>query len=238
MTQRAYDVLAAAIAALLVAAGLVGLGAALSGGLQKFKATERTVDVKGLAEREVPANLAIWGIQHADADNELPALYARFETKNAAIQAFLKAQGFDDAEITVAPPAVTDRQARDYGDQNVKLRYSGRSSVTVYTAKVDAVRKALGALGELGKQGVAVSGEGPTVQYVFNGLNEIKPVMIEQAVKNARESASKFAIDTGSELGKLKRASQGQFSIEDRDASTPHIKRVRVVSTLEYYLQN
>jgi hypothetical protein len=76
------------------------------------------------------------------------------------------------------------------------------------------------------------------VQYVFNGLNEIKPVMIEQAVKNARESAGKFAIDTGSELGKLKRASQGQFSIEDRDASTPHIKRVRVVSTLEYYLQN
>ena len=89
MTQRGYDVLAAAIAALLVAAGLVGLGAALSGGLQKFKATERTVDVKGLAEREVPANLAIWGIQHADADNDLPALYARFETKNAAIQAFL-----------------------------------------------------------------------------------------------------------------------------------------------------
>ena len=208
MTQRGYDVLAAAIAALLVAAGLVGLGAALSGGLQKFKATERTVDVKGLAEREVPANLAIWGIQHADADNDLPALYARFETKNAAIQSFLKAQGF------------------------------GRSSVTVYTPKVDAVRKALGALGELGKQGVAVSGEGPSVQYVFNGLNEIKPVMIEQAVKNARESAGKFAIDTGSELGKLKRASQGQFSIEDRDASTPHIKRVRVVSTLEYYLQN
>jgi hypothetical protein len=238
MTQRGYDVLAAAIAALLVAAGLVGLGAALSGGLQKFKATERTVDVKGLAEREVPANLAIWGIQHADADNDLPALYARFETKNAAIQSFLKAQGFDEAEVTVAPPAVTDRQARDYGDQNVKLRYSGRSSVTVYTPKVDAVRKALGALGELGKQGVAVSGEGPSVQYVFNGLNEIKPVMIEQAVKNARESAGKFAIDTGSELGKLKRASQGQFSIEDRDASTPHIKRVRVVSTLEYYLQN
>ena len=76
------------------------------------------------------------------------------------------------------------------------------------------------------------------MQYVFNGLNEVKPAMIEQAVKNARESASKFAADTGSELGKLKRASQGQFSIEDRDASTPHIKRVRVVSTLEYYLQN
>ncbi|MFZ9407846.1 MAG: SIMPL domain-containing protein, partial [Burkholderiaceae bacterium] len=166
MNSRAHVVLAAGLAGLLLAAGLIGLGALLSGGLQRFKATERTVEVKGLAEREVPANLAIWGIQHVDADNELAALYARFESRNAAIQSFLKAQGFDEAEITVSPPAVTDRQARDYGDQNVKLRYSGRSSVTVYTPKVDAVRKALGALGELGKQGVAVSGDGPSIQYV------------------------------------------------------------------------
>jgi hypothetical protein len=238
MNPRASVVLAAVLAALLLAAGLIGLGALLSSGLQRFKATERTVEVKGLAEREVPANLAIWVIQHVDADNEMAGLYGRLESRNAAIQAFLKSQGFDDVEITISPPAVTDRQARDYGDQNVKLRYSGRSSVTVYTPKVDAVRKALGALGELGKQGVAVSGDGPSVQYVFTGLNDIKPAMIEQAVKNARESAGKFAADTGSELGKLKRAFQGQFSIEDRDVSTPHIKRVRVVSTLEYYLQN
>jgi hypothetical protein len=76
------------------------------------------------------------------------------------------------------------------------------------------------------------------VQFVFDGLNSIKPAMIQQAVKNARESAGKFATDTSSALGKVKRAAQGQFSIEDRDASTPHIKKVRVVSTIEYYLQD
>jgi hypothetical protein len=74
--------------------------------------------------------------------------------------------------------------------------------------------------------------------FVFDGLNEIKPAMVEQAVRNARETAAKFATDTASSLGKLKRAQQGQFSIEDRDASTPHIKKVRVVSTLEYYLEH
>lgn len=236
--ERGLSATAAAIAAALIAAGLIGLGVALSGGLLKFRAQERTVEVKGLAEREVPANLAIWGIVHTDADNDLSALYSRFETKNAAIAAFLAERGFKPAEITVGAPSMVDRQAREYGEQNGRFRYSGRATVTVYTPKVNEVRAALGRLGDLGKQGIVVSGEGPGVMYVFDGLNEIKPAMIEQAVKNARESAAKFATDTASTLGKLKRAVQGQFSIEDRDASTPHIKKVRVVSTLEYYLQN
>lgn len=226
------------IGAALVALGLVGLGVTLSQGIQKFKAAERSVEVKGLAEREVPANLAIWGINHTDADNDLTALYGRFETKNAAIAQFLATQGFEPKEITVGAPSVVDRQARDYGEQNSRFRYSGRATVTVYTPQVDKVRAALGKLGELGRQGIVVSNEGQGVMFVFDGLNEIKPAMVEQAVRNARETAAKFATDTASSLGKLKRAQQGQFSIEDRDASTPHIKKVRVVSTLEYYLEH
>jgi hypothetical protein len=133
-----------------------------------------------------------------------------------------------------------DRQAQEYGEQGNRLRYFGRSTVNVYTTKVDAVRKALGELGELGRRGVAVSGQGENggVQYVFDDLNAIKPAMIEEATRNARESAMKFAADSKSTLGKIRRANQGQFSISDRDASTPHIKRVRVVSTIEYYLQD
>lgn len=238
MNERIIGPIAAAIVGALLALGLIGLGISLSAGILKYRAQERTVEVKGLAEREVPATLAIWPISYTDTDNDLPALYARFELHKAAIEAFLKERAFEPAEITFGPPTIVDRQAREYGEQNGKFRYLGKAVVTVYTPKVDEVRVAIGKLGDLGKQGVVVSGEGPGVQFVFDGLNSIKPVMIEQAVKNARESAGKLATDTASALGKVKRAAQGQFSIEDRDASTPHIKKVRVVSTIEYYLQD
>jgi hypothetical protein len=232
--------LAAVVGAALIAAGLVGLGMMLASGILQFRALERTVEVKGLSEREMPANLAIWMISHADADNDLTALYARIESKSGRIAAFLAERGFTPAEVTVGPPAVVDRLALDYGGERARLRFGGRATVTVYSPKVDAVRKSLGELGELGRQGIALStqGEGGGLEFVFNGLNEIKPAMIEEATRNARETATKFAADSASSLGKIRRASQGQFTIQDRDASTPHIKRVRVVSTIEYYLQD
>jgi hypothetical protein len=228
------------VAGLLVALGLVGLGMTLAWGLQQFRAAERSVEVKGLAEREVPANLAIWTLSHGDADNDAAALYPRIEARNRRIAEFLGERGFEPAEITVGAPTVADRQAQEYGEQGNRLRYFGRATVTVYTSKVDAVRKALGELGELGRRGVPVQGggEGNGVQYVFDRLNDVKPAMIEEATRNARESAQKFAADSQSTLGRIRRASQGQFSIQDRDASTAHIKRVRVVSTIEYYLQD
>ena len=238
--QRGSVTVAAAVGALLLAAGLVGLGFALSWGLQQFRAAERSVEVKGLSEREVPATLAIWTLTHGDADADGAALYPRLEARNAKIVAFLGERGFEAKELTVGAPQVVDRQAQEFGEQGARLRYFGKASVTVYTARVDAVRKALGDLGELGRRGVAVSvgGENGGVQYLFDDLNAIKPAMIEEATRNARESAQKFAADSKSTLGKIRRANQGQFSISDRDASTPHIKRVRVVSTIEYYLQD
>jgi hypothetical protein len=238
--QRGSVTVAAAVGAVLLAAGLIGLGVALSWGLQQFRAAERSVEVKGLSEREVPATLAIWTLMHGDADNDAAALYPRLEARNAKIAAFLAERGFDAKEVTVGAPQVTDRQAQEYGEQGNRLRYFGKATVNVYTPKVDAVRKALGELGELGRRGVAVSGMGENggVQYVFDDLNSVKPAMIEEATRNARESAQKFATDSRSTLGKIRRANQGQFSISDRDASTPHIKRVRVVSTIEYYLQD
>lgn len=238
--QRGSVTVAAVIGALLVAAGLVGLGFALSWGLQQFRAAERSVEVKGLSERDVPANLAIWTLSHGDADGDGAALYPRLEGRNARIVEFLKERGFEAGELTVGAPMLTDRQAQEYGEQGNRLRYFGRASVTVYTPKVDAVRKALGEVGELGRRGVPVTGgaENGGVQYLFEGLNAIKPAMIEEATRNARESAQKFAADSQSRLGKIRRANQGQFSISDRDPSTPHIKRVRVVSTIEYYLQD
>ena len=108
----------------------------------------------------------------------------------------------------------------------------------MYTQKVDGVRAALTAVSELGKDGIVLKGDDfqSRTQYIYTKLNDIKPAMIEEATRNAREVAEKFAHDSNSTVGKIKRASQGQFSITDRDQNNPHIKKVRVVSTIVYYL--
>lgn len=228
------------IEALLLALGMVAGAWVLGQSLLQFKQADRSVEVKGLAEREVPADTAIWPVSFSEADNDLPRLYQTLQEKNAKIAAFLQSSGFAPEEISVSAPSITDRQAQDYGNAQLaeRLRYSGKSTLTVYTRQVDRVREAMARLGELGKQGIALSAEHyeNRTQFLFTGLNTLKPGMIEEATKNARVSAEKFAKDSDSRLGKIRRANQGQFSIEDRDASTPHIKKVRVVSSIEYSL--
>jgi len=228
------------IEALVLAAGMVGGAWVLGQSLLQFKQADRSVEVKGLAEREVPADTAIWPVAFSEADNDLPRLYRTLQEKNAKIAAFLQASGFTPEEISVSAPSITDRQAQDYGNAQLaeRLRYSGKSTLTVYTRQVDRVREAMARLGELGEQGIALSPEHYEIrtQFLFTGLNALKPEMIEEATKNARLSAEKFAKDSDSRLGKIRRANQGQFSIENRDASTPHIKKVRVVSSVEYSL--
>ncbi|WP_131811768.1 SIMPL domain-containing protein, partial [Paraglaciecola hydrolytica] len=137
------------------------------------------------------------------------------------------------------PPAITDKLAQQYGgDMNAKFRYTGVQTITVYSSDVDKVRKVMSSLSSLGKEGIVFIGDNyqAQVEYLFNQLNEVKPAMIEEATNKAREVALKFASDSNSRLGKIKQASQGQFSITDRDKNNPHIKLVRVVSTVEYYL--
>jgi len=228
------------IEALLLAAGMVASAWVLGQALLQFKQADRGVEVKGLAEREVPADTAIWPVAFSEADNDLPRLYQTLQEKNAKIVAFLQASGFKPDEISVSAPSITDRQAQDYGNAQLaeRLRYTGKSTLTVYTRQVDRVREAMARLAELGKQGIALSAENyeNRTQFLFTGLNALKPAMIEEATKNARIAAEKFSEDSDSRLGKIRRANQGQFSIEDRDASTPYIKKVRVVSSVEYRL--
>jgi hypothetical protein len=113
-------------------------------------------------------------------------------------------------------------------------------NVTVYSANVAAVRKLMSRLSELGKQGIVFSGDSfqAQTQYLYTRLNEVKPAMVEEATRQAREVAEKFAADSQSTLGKIRQASQGQFSVEARDQNNPHIMKVRVVSTVEYYLSD
>lgn len=209
--------------------------------LMRVKGLDRTVTVKGLSEREVPADIAIWPVSFAAAGNDLTALYEAVEGNAREVFAFLQAAGFSPSEITKAAPVVTDKLARRYGgQQDVSLRYTAQQTMTVYTTQVDLVRALQSRLGELGKKGIALGGEDydSKPQFLFTKLNELKPQMIEEATRNARAVAEKFAADSQSRLGKIKKAGQGLFTIEDRDANTPHMKRVRVVSTVEYYLSD
>ena len=229
--------LSALITGLSIIIGLTIFGLLAGKAVLDFKSFERTVTVKGLSEREYPADIVIWPIQFSVAANEASALYSSLEEKSELIRNFLIENGLDDEEITISPPSIVDKSAREYGDtSNAEFRYTSTQIVTVYSEKVDTVRDIMSRLSELGREGIIFTGGSWQTEYIFNRLNEIKPEMIEEATANARKSAAKFAEDSDSRLGKIKTASQGQFSIYSRDNNNPHIKKVRVVSTVEYYL--
>lgn len=229
----------ALILGIFILAGLAALGYLLGKAAIEFRQLERTVTVKGLAEREYPADVVIWPIQFAEASNDLGELYTRLTENTGRIRLFLRERGVSPNDISVSPAAVFDRSAQPYGGgQSGDFRYTATQTVTVYSTEIDEVRGLMNSLVELGKEGIAFSGDDyqSRTQYLFNRLNEIKPEMIEEATVQARLVAEKFAEDSNSRLGKIKTASQGQFSISDRDSNNPHIKNVRVVATVEYYL--
>ena len=227
------------ILGILLSAGLILSAYLIAEGFTRFKAFERTAVVKGLAEREVGADVAIWPITFSVAADDLSFLVDALSEQNAVVEDFLKQNGFTEKEISISAPSFVDRHAQGYGDASrYRFRYTGRSTVSVYSGNIEQVRQTREKLSELGSKGIAIAGENyeARTEYLYTKLNEVKPAMIEDATNNARAVAEKFAADSGSRLGKIKRASQGQFSINDRDSNTPYIKKVRVVSTLEYYL--
>lgn len=221
--------------------GLIFSGYLLGNTAIKFKEYERSVTVKGLSEQEHKADIVIWPIQFTVADNNLEQLYGSIEVSSDLINDFLKKNGVVPAEITFSTPAITDKSAQRYSNNaKAEYRYTALQTVTVYSKNIDIVRKIMGKLSELGKKGIVftVDNYQSRIEYIFTRLNQIKPEMVEEATRKAREIALKFAADSKSRLGKIKRASQGQFSIKARDKNNPHIKKVRVVSTVEYYLSD
>ncbi|WP_036251055.1 SIMPL domain-containing protein [Methylobacter sp. BBA5.1] len=221
--------------------GLTALGYLLGQAAIDFKEYERSVTVKGLSERELPADVVIWPIVFTESGNDLSALYNSIEAAKKSIEEFLVSKGITAAEISHSLPSITDKSAQQYGNgQKAEFRYAAIQTVTVYSSNVSTVRQAMNELSELGKRGIAFTGEGyqNQTEYLFTDLNKIKPEMIQETTTKAREVALKFAEDSNSRLGKIKKASQGQFSIEPRDKNNPHIKKIRVVSTVEYYLSD
>ncbi len=225
--------------ALSVFLGFTSLGYFFNKALVDTKSMERTVVVKGLAEQSVMANKVSWPIQFRVSANSLEELSDKNSIYRERIKKFLLDNGIAENEIIVTQPSIEDRNLYASESNAPTFAYSSTNRVTVSSDKVELVSKLTFAISSLLKENVPLSGSdgySNNVQYSFTKLNDLKPSMIENATKNAREVAEKFAKDSNSYLGKIKRANQGQFSITTQDSFSPQIKTVRVVSTVEYYL--
>ena len=232
-------IISSSLIAVGIIAGAFTLGNQLEQGIRGFKDADRVVTVKGLSEKEVKANHVIWPVSFLEMGNDLSQVYDQLEVKQNMVLKYLKDGGLTDEEITIAAPKLRDNLADNYGSQRPPFRYMITQVLTISSDKVDVVRKLDEAQRDLLKAGVGLTNDySYMTKYSYTGLNEIKPAMIEAATKNAKEAAQKFAMDSGSTLGKIRRANQGIFSITDRDENTPFIKNVRVVTTVEYFLKD
>ncbi|MBQ8051712.1 MAG: SIMPL domain-containing protein [Bacteroidaceae bacterium] len=225
--------------ALILAAGLCIMGWCTKSGIENFKRLDRKVTVKGLSEREVSANKVTWPLMYKELGNDPSQMYQLIGEKNEKVVAFLKSGGIQDSEISVNPPTISDRQADTYGNEIMNYRYKAACVITVTSTNVDKVRALMRRQSELMRQGIAIVSEeygSNNVSYEYTSLTDIKPEMVQEAMQNARATAEQFAKDANTRLGGIVTASQGQFSIDDRDANIPYVKRIRVVTTVEYAL--
>ena len=219
------SVTASVILAVGIAGGFALLGSNISSGIESFVNRDRIVTVKGLSERQVKADRVIWPVGFRELGDDLQDVYGRIEKRKDQVVAFLKEAGLTDAEIEVASPQVTDAQAEMYANQKSRYRYSMTQTVTVSSDKVDLVRDLLVRQSDLIKAGVTLVGDYSwRTSFQFTGLNTVKPAMIEEATKNARASAEKFAQDSGSSLGKSAAPTRASFPSPTATAIRPTLR--------------
>ena len=245
----------AVVLGVCVMLGLVVGGWLLGSQIKAIKLADRYVTVKGLVERTVKSDSAIWPVTFKEAGNDLPQVFAKSEADKNAVLKFMTDQKITSQEITIGQIQVTDKQANEYGNNPGGPRYVVQQTVTVHSSDVDKIARAGQKTAELVQAGVVIGGGfGQGIGYRFNGLNALKPDMITEATRNARASADRFAADSGSQVGAIRSANQGVFSISAADtggSSTPNdevggggdqqadasiMKKVRVVATVDYYL--
>ena len=201
--------------------------------VKTLKSFDDTVTVRGLCEKEVDADRAVLRVSYSAQDNSLVNLRQTVEDNDNVIINMLKQAGFSDEEIKYTSAHINDRY--DYYSSNIAYRYGANQTISVFTSKMDKVSEVQKKIdAELLKQNIISN---TYASYEYNGLNEIKPKMIAESRENARKAADEFAKNSGSDIGKMRTASQGYFEVEDLDENTPQIKKVRVVSTVEYYLK-
>ena len=228
------------VASLLIAAGVIVAGFFIGQMHLNGKKYDRIVTVKGLAEREVMADVAIWAFTLTAGSDNLNSLKSKLDNDTEEVLSFVKQQGFSVEELSAGFPNIQDTRAQGYQGASNQLRYIARTDFTIRTGDIEKLHATMEAMPKLIGEGVVIQAKNQwqPVQYLYTKLNDIKPPMIEEATKNAREVADKFAADSGSKVGKIKRASQGVFSISDRDPNTGYIKNVRIVTTIDYLLED
>jgi len=239
--------------AIIIGLGLNGLF--IGRAIQRFKKEDRSISVKGFSEREVKANLAVWTIKTRITTNDISEGSSRIESDKQKIVEFLLRKGIRENEIFQQDLTVIDKMAREYGDVNIgNYRYIIENAILVRSENVDTIQQVQKMTDELLKMGVVISNINdymPSVQYLFTKLNDIKPSMVSEATQNARTAAKEFTRESNVTLGDLKKASQGLFTIVDRDdfisaqtgeggygANTKDIyKKVRVVVNIEFSVE-
>jgi len=214
--------------------GLIGRHALMSA-----KKLDEYVTVKGLSEREEPANLVIWPINFSVTDNDLSQLQAQIQKSRGTVHQFLAEQGFKPEELSNSPPQIDDLASGSSEDRQPTFRYRANLSVLLRSTRITEAKAAMEASDKLVQRGIALTGGEyrGRPQFLFTGLNDIKPGMIQEANRNARKAAEKFAEDSQAKVGSIRHAVQGPFEIYDVDASSPDRKIVRVVTTVDFYLQ-
>jgi len=195
-----------------------------------FSKQQSYVEVKGLSEKIVKADVAIWSLNFEVKSNNIDLLYSDIEKNILAIKTFLKEKGFEDGEINVAPVNIYQDTYKD-----ALFRYNSNTQLSVYTKKVDLVRSASKDTLLLVKKGVTLNQN--SINFEFSDINSVKPEMLAEAIKNAKDTAAQFAKESGSTLGGVSRGNQGVFDISDKDPGSPEFKKIRVVSTLRFLLK-
>ena len=218
--------------------GLGTLGYFFKTAFIESKNLERTVIVKGLSEKEVLSNIVIMPIKLTRTSNNLESLIIDIDNDTNKVIKFLKDNGLKDEDITLGAISIVDKMANEFSNQEFSIRYLATKVVNIYSSEIEKVRALSGKLSELSQAGILFKTDDydSKIEYVYTKLNDIKPSMIEEATSNARAVAQKFAHDSNSKLGKIKKATQGQFEVISRDKNSEHIKNIRIVSTVEYYL--
>lgn len=232
-------------AAVAVAVGLTAGGLAIGSGVRSFRSGDRFVSVKGIAEKEVKANLALWPLRITATSNSLQEAQGRIATDAATVRRFFESGGIKANAMEVQGVEATDLLAQAYRQGTPASRFIVAQTLMVRTADVDRIAALNQRIGEIVAAGVVISAEGGPQGpfYLFTRLNDVKPAMIAEATRNARTAAEQFAKDSGSGLGSIRQASQGVFQILPRDSAPGQteekqvVKTVRVVSTVDYLLQ-